>query len=60
MNLSELKSGLGSFSGGGAVIGSLVVALPCCPSTLLSMQFFLQLHWVKEGWQRGVAYEGIQ
>ena len=28
MNLSELKSGLGSFSGGGAVIGSPVVALP--------------------------------
>ena len=28
MNLSELKSDLGSFSGVGAVIGSPVVALP--------------------------------
>ena len=57
MNLSELKSDLGSFSGVGAVIGSPVVALPVRQTPVNG---FLQLHWVKEGLLRGVAYEGIQ
>lgn len=57
MNLSELKSDLGSFTGGGAVIGSPAVALPVRQTPVNG---FLQLHWVKEGLQRGVAYEGIR
>ena len=50
--MSDLKkSDLGKFSGGGAVIGSPVVALQFVK--LLSMDFHcLLLHWVKEGLQK--------
>ena len=50
MNLSELKSDLGSFTGGGAVIGSPVVALPVRQTPVNG--FFSKLHWVKEGFTK--------
>ena len=56
--MNDLKSDLGKFSGGGAVIGSCPVAL--LPLRQTSINGFLLLHWVKEGLQKGGVCEGIR